>query len=103
MPPMQSAAPAARAATPARYAVQARHLRWLYRHPGLTLQGAVRLAITYANLTELIRYWVEQVPSDFGTAYRLTKIDADGRDAEVYDVCSDGANSLCCCLGFERH
>src|SRR5262245_11900087 len=70
---------------------QSRLLRWLYRHPGPEVKGAIRLAISYARRTYLFRYWVEQVPSDFGTAYKLTKIEADGSDGEVYDVCSDGA------------
>ncbi len=102
---MATAAPAARTATRTSTSKPAaRCLRWLYRHPGLPLRGAVRLALTYARRTDLFRYWVEAIPSDWGTAFRLERIDPDGSAGETYHVCVAGpADSLCGCKGFEAH
>src|SRR5262245_55570368 len=81
-----------------------RALRWLYRHPGEQLEGAVRLAITYAGRTDLFRYWVEQIPSDFGVAFRLTKIEPDGKTGDVYHVnVANAQDTRCDCKGFEAH
>jgi hypothetical protein len=81
-----------------------RLFRWLYKHPGQQLKGAIRIVMTYANRSELFRYWVEALPSDFGTAYTLTKITPEGKDADVYHVCVDNPqDSLCTCKGFESH
>jgi hypothetical protein len=81
-----------------------RLFRWLYRHPGQQLKGAIRIVMCYANRSEMFRYWVEALPSDFGTAYTLTKITPDGKDDEVYHVCVDNPqDSLCTCKGFESH
>jgi hypothetical protein len=81
-----------------------RKFRWLYRHPGEALKGAIRIVMCYANRSEIFRYWIERLPSDFGTAYTLTKIAPDGKDADVYHVCVDNPqDSLCTCKGFESH
>src|SRR5262245_24739951 len=81
-----------------------RRLRWLYRHPGQRLCGAVRLALTYAKRTDLFRYWIEAIPSDFGAAFKLERIEPDGKTGDTYHVNVENAQDTHCdCLGFEKH
>ncbi len=101
---MAASAPAARTATRTSSKPTARHLRWLYRHPEPPLRGAVRLALSYARRTDLFRYWVEALPSDFGRAFRFAKINPDGSDGEAYETCVvNDQDAHCCCLGHEKH
>ena len=79
-----------------------RHFRWLYRHPGAEIKGALRVVMTYANRSEIYRYWVESIPSDFGAAFRFEKIEPDGSTGETYEACADGERGHCDCKGHER-
>jgi hypothetical protein len=79
-----------------------RRLRWLARLPGC--KGAIRLALTYAKRTDLFRYFIELVPSDFGVAFRLEKIEPDGKVSEAYNVCVENdQDGHCDCKGFTYH
>jgi hypothetical protein len=81
-----------------------RKFRWLYRHPGEALKGAVQMMITFANRSELYRYWIASIPSDFGTAHELEKINPDGTSGETYQVLVDSPQDcICSCKGFEAH
>ena len=59
---------------------------------------------TLALLTIYLRgrsygYWVDRIPSDFGIAYRLEKLQSQG--SEVYHVLLYGEESSCTCPGFQ--
>jgi hypothetical protein len=54
------------------------------------------VAITVGKLTN--EYILDRLPSDFGTAYRLSNLD----NLEIYDVLLDGKGSCCTCKGFCR-
>jgi hypothetical protein len=45
-------------------------------------------------------YWLQPIPSDFGSAYELRK--SIGEGSETYHVCLDGQRSTCDCLGWCR-
>ncbi len=52
----------------------------------------------------MFRYWVRSIPSDFGTAFELEKINPDGTAGDTYHVnASSPQDTHCDCLGFERH
>lgn len=49
-------------------------------------------------------YWVELLPTDFGTGLRFVKsLDRTEGDPENYDVLLGGGNYSCECKGFLRH
>ncbi len=52
-----------------------------------------------------ITYWVDLLPSDFGTAVRFDKVFEAGTEdrPESYDVLLGGGNYSCECKGFLRH
>jgi hypothetical protein len=68
----------------------------------LTTIGNVRvLWLTVGKLTTAYR--LEVIPSDFGTAYRLSKADNGQGEPEVYNVClQDAGRSTCECKGHLR-
>src|SRR5262245_24335444 len=43
-------------------------------------------------------YWIDAVPSDWGTAYRVQKFGT----GETYSVCLDADGGKCHCKGFEH-
>jgi len=62
--------------------------------------GLLTITETRGRKTTTTDYWIDQLPSDFGTAYRLTKFHDQG--GEAYDVLLDGQQCTCECLGFTR-
>lgn len=81
-----------------------RTFRWLYRHPGEQLKGAIRMVLTFPKRSEIYRYWVEQIPSDFGTAFKLERIEADGSEGDTYHACAENEqDGYCDCKGFQAH
>jgi SWIM zinc finger len=58
--------------------------------------GAVTIAIGKKEST----YLVTRLPSDFGRAYRVEKLDDSGT---AYDVLLHGKQSTCECKGFLHH
>src|SRR5262245_38597387 len=63
--------------------------------------GLLTITETRGRKTTTTDYWIDRLPSDFGTAYRLQKFFDQG--GESYDVLLDGRQSSCECLGFQRH
>jgi hypothetical protein len=64
--------------------------------PTLTMAGIVKI-IVGKSATD---YNLERLPSDFGTAFRLTKILGDH---ESYAVNIDGDKRTCECKGYLKH
>jgi hypothetical protein len=60
--------------------------------------GLLRLALG----PEVCCYFIEPVPSDFGRAFSVTKLEA-ADEVPVYHVLLDGRRSSCDCLGHQRH
>ena len=79
-----------------------RLLRWLSRDE--KGNGIIEMRITFEKRSEIHRYFLTRLTSDFGTAFRLEKIgdDASCTDGEIYAVCIDGTRSTCECKGFLR-
>jgi hypothetical protein len=63
--------------------------------PNADGKGAI-VEITVGKETDF--YFVDKVPSDFGTAFELEKCNYDGDD-ETYHVNLDGQRSSCTCPG----
>ena len=79
-----------------------RSLHWLARlEDG---NGIVEMRLTFEKRTEIHRYFITRLTSDYGTAFRLEKIgdDASVEGGEVYSVCIDGTRSTCECKGYLR-
>jgi hypothetical protein len=71
-----------------------RSIRWLSR----PVAGKIgTLEITVGKETS--HYWARPIPSDYGTAWELTKHD-DGESYEVLLAADD--KHVCCCKGFSR-
>src|SRR4051812_7603138 len=71
-----------------------RRIGWLSR-PAAGKIGTVEITVG----KETVHYWARPIPSDFGTAFELTK----WTDGVSYDVllATDGRHQ-CCCKGFCR-
>src|SRR5262245_7219355 len=63
--------------------------------------GLLTITETRGSKATETDYWIDRLPSDFGTAYRLRKFQDQG--GEQYDVLLDGRQSTCECLGHQRH
>src|SRR5262245_48262658 len=72
----------------------------LRQAPESWVHGLLSLTETRGRKTTTTDYWIDWLPSDFGTAYRLRKFQDQG--GESYDVLLDGRHSTCECLGFQR-
>jgi hypothetical protein len=67
--------------------------------PNADGKGAI-VEITVGKETDF--YFVDKVPSDFGTAFKLEKCNYDGNDT-TYHTLLDGQRSSCECKGYLRH
>lgn len=48
-------------------------------------------------------YYVDRLASEYGAAYRLTKLIRKAGEPDHYDVCLDGDEATCECLGHLKH
>lgn len=78
-----------------------RSLHWLAKLDNGN--GIVEMRLTFEKRTEIHRYFLTRLPSDYGVAYRLEKIgdDASVEGGERYDV-NVSARPTCECKGFLR-
>jgi hypothetical protein len=75
-----------------------RHFRWLAKLPGP--KGAIRVVLTYARRSDVFRYFVERIASDFGVAFQFEKIEPDGTMGGIYQVCVENEqDASCTCPG----
>src|SRR5262245_7443555 len=72
----------------------------LRQAPESWVHGLLTITEERGRKTTTTDYWIDRLPSDFGTAYRLRKFLDQG--GESYDVLLDGRHSTCECLGFQR-
>ena len=79
----------------------ARSLRWLSRDE--KGNGIIEMRLTFEKRSEIHRYFLTRLTSDFGTAFRLEKIGVDGccHAEEVYHV-AVGTRNICECKGYLR-
>lgn len=86
--------------TAPRTAVKAgRSLRVAYRAHDGTGRVCVTLTTTRGRKVTCNLYVVAPIPSDFGTAFEVSKVDADGRTEEVYHTLLSASGNTCDCKG----
>ncbi len=60
-----------------------------------------RLPIWRTTGTQVFRYYMDPLPSDFGQAFRFQKVHPVAGEPDHYDVCLGlGKDHTCECLGF---
>jgi hypothetical protein len=61
------------------------------------------ITIKKGNRTDIFRYWLDRIPSDWGMAFLVEKQGDGSRENEEYHVLLDGENGHSCeCKGFLR-
>ena len=69
--------------------------------------GLIRITERYPDKVEMMDYFVRSIPTDFGTAFEVTKIDTSNGEMPVYHVNlelpdHDKAKHTCECRGHLR-
>jgi hypothetical protein len=52
---------------------------------------------------KVVRYHLSPLASDFGRCFEVAKFYCHGGTGGAYQVCVDGTQSHCDCLGFQAH